>query len=329
MPTEHDATSSEICTGCGNGPRLVDSTGRHIVEPYPAELIWTNAGGGPNHGLCTSCRLSRKVKKMTAPPWAKTPVPGTPFEVQLHTTNPFATPAPVPPPAHPSTALAIVEAAPLAAPAPTTLGSYRRTVTEETRDIEAKIVKLRAFKIQNQVQRAALAASIEDTKKGWARLDAIEKKIVAEPSKILDEAREVFRPAKAAYRDLEAVIKERLRSFEVEAALAVDATFAEAQALSQAGNAEGARRLLMQAAELDSTVQQTPDGMQVRHPWTFEVKAKELLPSQFTLPDVKAIYAEMQEQLRANPNAVPVVPGVTFYRDIEVTASGKRKRGTK
>ena len=189
------------------------------------------------------------------------------------------------------------------------LTTLRPRLEAEAHSAYGKLEALRAMPPITAELRPLFAQALQDAKASWARFDEEEKKITRPALIGVEAARNLFRAPKQYYRDIEDELKRRLREYaEGEAARVAEAT-EKAQALASSGDAEGAMALLAEVSAPDKV-----DGVQERSGWAFEVVNVELLPTEFLLPNLKALGAAMRVQLKERPEETPVIPGVKFSR---------------
>ncbi len=191
-------------------------------------------------------------------------------------------------------------------------------------EANAKLAALRAVKITSPQHKVAFAAALAWVQKEWKALDVREHAQTKPALEKINETRETYRGAKAAYKSLEEYLKESLHDYEVLCALEVGAATERAQALSAAGDVDGARAELMRAGESSDAALVDAPGMQVKHPWQWEVVNIEMLPREYLLANAKEIEAEKRRQLTAHPDVVPTLPGVKFSRGLQITGSKKK-----
>lgn len=193
-------------------------------------------------------------------------------------------------------------------------------IRAETEDAARKTAGLAKFEIATLAHRTAFASALAEVQAARKRCTEREKAATREPLAALDAARSVYRPAREAYETLEELIKQKLKDYEIRTAIATGEAVARAQEKAAAGDAAGA------AAELATLTEALPNapGMQVRHPWKYEVINTDLLAKQYLLPNYQVITAEMRKQLTERPGDAPVIAGVKFYRDLEIAGKGKQ-----
>lgn len=190
-------------------------------------------------------------------------------------------------------------------------------LAREAGEATAKAVRLRAVEITSLELRTAFAGALAEVQAHWERHDAKQKAATKAPLALVAVIRDAYRAPKEAYEALETLIKGKLRDFEVRTAMATTEALARAQALSAAGDAAGAAAAL---ATLGGVPENAP-GMQVRHPWKMEVINLEIVPIQFHLPHFQALEAERARQVAERPDEMPVIPGVKFWRELQVTGA--------
>ncbi len=200
-----------------------------------------------------------------------------------------------------------------------TLAQYRPQLDAIALDARGKLDALRAMPPITVELRPLFAQALQDAKAKYAQLDAEEKKIARPTLLALEAARSLFRAPKGYYKDLEEELKRRLKECaETEAARAVEAT-ERAQALAASGDAEGAMALL---AEVSAPTEKI-EGLQERHGWGLEVTNIELLPTEFLVPNLKALGAAMRMQLKERPDETPVIPGVRFSQTTIIASTAR------
>lgn len=210
---------------------------------------------------------------------------------------------------------------PLTPETPAYLVPYVAPANEESSKAKAFLEALAAFEITTQDQRAACAAALADAQANWKRFDAQEKTLTKPKLSEVESAREIFRSPKAAFRVLEDLLKSKLKDYEVRTALQISDATEFAAMLSASGDTSGAHAALTAAGEPSGPA---PPGMQIRHPWQFDVINVEMLPRDYLLPNLKAITAYMRAELTKDPENAPVLPGVKFHRGLEIAGSSKR-----
>ena len=209
---------------------------------------------------------------------------------------------------------------PLKNETPTDLVHLKAPVETARAEALAYFVALEKFVIVSHEQKAAVASALADASAKMKSLEAQEKTLTSPLAARLDSARDIYRPGKVAYKSLIDLLKRILHDYEVTTALQIADATERAATLAQAGDVAGAHLALVGSPP---PTQDAP-GAKVKHPWTFEVINAGLLPAEYLLPNYKAIEAHMRAELAKTPHETPVLPGVKFYRELQITAAPKR-----
>ncbi len=165
---------------------------------------------------------------------------------------------------------------------------------------------------------AEWADAAVEVRRRWQALDEKEKTITRPLLQSLEAARTVFRPGKHYWRDCEAVIKEKLGALKVAQLEAENEALDEAADAADTGNDNGVTTAL---AKRPGKVL-TP-GVSLPLDWDFEVVAVDLLPTEFVMPDLRAIRDEVRRQAKDAPDEEPSIPGVRFTRVARARIHGK------
>lgn len=180
--------------------------------------------------------------------------------------------------------------------------------------------------IQSVEQRAAFIEYLQQVK-GKIKVLKDHLEAVTRPDATrLKLIREIIGIPINTYEAIEKLIKDRLGEYETRTALETQAAFDHAGALSAAGDTNGAMAAL-EAVANDNAPKVA--GLVVKHPVKYEVKDLSLIPIEGHLPNLKWIAAEQKKQMAMiaeseSPDDLPTIPGVRFYRDVQINASAKR-----
>lgn len=191
----------------------------------------------------------------------------------------------------------------------------------EAQTLSERLAALRTFAITAPEQRAAFAQMLAAVQAMRKSLAARKKAATAAVRADLSAKCDHFRPAEDVCDALDARIKEILQEYEVRCSLAVSEATGRAQALVAMGDAAGAQAALATAGQAYDVVSGAAPGMQVRHPWKFEVFNLSIAPMEYHLPHLQALEAEMRRQLAEKPDVLPAIPGVRFWRDLQIAGA--------
>ncbi len=195
-----------------------------------------------------------------------------------------------------------------------------------TREARMAIVQLTPLVIQSIDQRAAFAEYLQRVKGEYSRLKAAKEAATRPDRTALKLKCEIYDEPMGMLETIEGLLKQKLGDFEVTLAIEVQTALENAATLAAAGDSTGAQLALASVANDTGT----PEGMSVRHPIKWEVKDLSLVPLDGHLVNPKWIAAEQKRQMAlitededADPSALPTIPGIRFWRDIQIASAKK------
>lgn len=193
----------------------------------------------------------------------------------------------------------------------------------EAANLEAEAAKkivdaLKPITITTQEMCVQIDGIVKEAKRLEKALEAREKKITVPMNAVLKSVRDDFRPARDAYKQIEAIGKPKIAAFLAEAErLRTESYQAGVQAL-QEGRPE-AQALLTQAAH--ATEAEAPRGTSVRYAWEATVDDPRAVPRELCTPCPKLIRAYLAQF--PVEKAAPEIPGLSIARTAITTMRTK------
>lgn len=187
---------------------------------------------------------------------------------------------------------------------------------EEGRGVVA-FLKDYAVETQEDLEHVAEWLTITKAKRNW--LEAREKEITSPINEGLKRVRELFKPAKTLWADIELALKAKVAAARLlEEQHNKDALSAAADAHAQ-GDAKGTV-----AAIATMTNSRDLAGVSTRMRWTYIIDDASQLPREFTMPNEKLLKEHCSHATKGEPTPIP---GVRFVPGVTVSATAAKEHG--
>jgi hypothetical protein len=157
---------------------------------------------------------------------------------------------------------------------------------------------------------------LRDVKKSAKDLEAEEKSKTRPLLDALNKIRDLYRPAKKAWANLELLLKRKITNVR----LAEEQRNREAQKLMADAHAAGDTVAVQEAADKVITTKGL-EGTTVIPKWNFEIEDETLLPREFLMPNLTLIKEHCAHSTDREPTPIP---GVRFYPDATVRTVAKK-----
>lgn len=145
-------------------------------------------------------------------------------------------------------------------------------------------------------------------------LDTMRKSATAPMREAIKTVDGWFKPVLTLLADAEAHVKRAMGAYRLER----DAREAEARAIAADAAAEGDAATLIEALTLAADAAEKPEGRATTtFVWTVKRVIRELLPTEYLMPDERKIAAVARAHRGEEP---PVIPGVVFEREARIGA---------
>lgn len=184
--------------------------------------------------------------------------------------------------------------------------SHDQIAKQESESALEVLATVKGFKVHTRDDLELAAEVLADVKGRAKRIEAREKEITAPLNAALKSARALFRPAREALAEIEALIKSQIGAFTADE----ERRNREALAAAAAAHAQGDARGTQEALGMVATTKNV-SGLTTYQKWDFEIVDERALPREFLTANVTLI---KEHASHATGGAEPTpIAGVRFF----------------
>ncbi len=169
--------------------------------------------------------------------------------------------------------------------------------------------------IETQEQAQFAADMMNDIKRRAKELEAVEKHLSFSFLEGLDKIKALFRPARQAAREAEQLLKAKIQDSNKRRAEETSRALRETQAAVQRGDQAAAQAAIVRIQPVEKLA-----GVTVRKVWKFRVVNVNQVPVDYWQINETAVRDSMRAMV--NAGQTPEIPGVEFYQEESLAATG-------
>jgi hypothetical protein len=178
-------------------------------------------------------------------------------------------------------------------------------IKQEALSSKQLLEQIQAFTIYDQQGLDIAGAIAKDVKARWKSIEAERKKITTPLWQAFQNVQALFKEPLDYYANIESLLKAKIVDAQRRAKAAQDEALLLAQQAHQAGNREQLAVAMQQAHQAETV---TPEGLQNRSSWAYEVIDLSQVPMLFWMLDHQKLGAYVRET-----KGTVVIPGVRVY----------------
>lgn len=179
----------------------------------------------------------------------------------------------------------------------------REAATEENNDADQALTAIKEMVVESNDDLGTALVICAEVKESYGRADERRQRFITKAKEIIDEANDLFQPAMKSLGEAEEVIKKKITDLVGRRTTEQDRLLVQAGGVGIGGDAAAAQILMEEADAL--TVPKIA-GLSVRESWDGEVTDPTKIPTEYLMPDIKA--------LKARSKSLGTDPGIPGWK---------------